>query len=208
MSAPSPRQILIPGLPGDVPGASDPSYLPELPMPDFIPLPVDPVLGAIAQNRLGKDGGRVKIPGTNTQIGPKTPEQVVTPLLPEPIRSIADPIGIGGDLHPPKNPTSYIPGLPKDIGAILDPAGESLQNMDPFPLKDVVDKGNPSPIQAGPEPLPPPPTPDAPDVQQATEEAMKEERLRAAKGRLSTLLTGGRGLLYGPNSLRRTLLGG
>jgi hypothetical protein len=54
-------------------------------------------------------------------------------------------------------------------------------------------------------PPPPPPTPEDPAVQSQMDEASR--RAKKGKGRLATMLTGGRGLMGRASVVRRTLLG-
>lgn len=56
-----------------------------------------------------------------------------------------------------------------------------------------------------PPPPPPPPKREDPAVQQAASDALKRRRL--ARGRASTILTGGRGVTGAAPSARKKLLG-
>ena len=55
-------------------------------------------------------------------------------------------------------------------------------------------------------PVPPAPTKDDPAVKKAAED--ERQRIRLMRGRSSTILTGGTGVIDDPMLMRKTLLGG
>jgi len=65
--------------------------------------------------------------------------------------------------------------------------------------------GSPKMPQLPPEPAPPPTVDDA-AVKKAAEE--ERQRIRLMRGRSSTILTGGTGVIDDPMLMRKTLLGG